>query len=245
MRLSISEMAKLCSVSVRTLHYYDAIGLLTPMEVAESGYRYYGEDAAARLQQILFYRELGFSLKEIGPLLSAPGEETQEAMKGQRHLLELKRDRLDRLLVLLNAVMKGEKPMDFSVFDTKELEEAKAAYAAEAEARWGKTQAWAQSKTRMAAYTEADRAKLDEQSNEIFRRFAALRGAAPASSEVQAAVDDWQNFITDHWYDCTEEILQGLGKMYTADERFRKNLDRFGPGTADLMSAAIAAHIEK
>ena len=243
MRRTVSEMARLCSVSVRTLHYYDSIGLLRPMEVTESGYRYYGEEAVFTLQRILFYRELGFSLREIRTLLSAPDD--QEALEAQSRLLRLKRDRLDRLLKLLDAARKGEKRMDFSVFDTKELEEAKAAYAKEAEARWGNTQAWVQSQAREKTYSKEDQKELEAQSEEIFRRFAGLRGSDPASPEVQAAVEDWQRFITDHWYDCTDEILKGLGVMYTADERFRKNLDRFGPGTAELMSAAIAARCGK
>jgi len=241
MRLSIGEMADLSGVSVRTLHYYDAIGLLRPEIVTGTGYRYYGAASAARMQQILFYRELEFPLKDIRVLLSDPRYDKREALRNQQHLLRLKRDRLDRLLELLEANLKGEKTMEFKEFDSSELDMARETYAAEAKARWGDTEAWKESQRRMEKVTSSEREAATEEMNGVFRRFAALAGRDPASPEVQEAVDCWQAFITKHYYPCTDEILAGLGQMYTADERFRENLDRFGPGTAQLMSDAIAA----
>jgi len=242
MRLSVSEMAKLTGVSVRTLHYYDQIGLLCPETAADSGYRWYGEADVERMQQILFYRELDFPLKDIQMILADPRYDRQEALRHQRHLLQLKRERLDRLLELLEANLKGEQTMEFKGFDAAELENARRQYADEAKARWGDTAAWQESQRRTADGDTAGFADQAEAMNDIFRRAAALRDTAPDSPEAQALVREWQDFISSHYYDCTREILAGLGQMYTADERFQKNIDRFGAGTAAFLSAAIAAY---
>lgn len=236
MRLSISEMAKLTGVSIRTLHYYDQIGLLCPETAVDSGYRWYGKADVERMQQILFYRELDFPLKDIQMILADPQYDRQEALRRQRHLLQLKRERLDRLLELLEANLKGEQTMEFREFNAAELEDTRRRYAEEAKARWGDTDAWRQSQERADT---ADFAAQAEGMNEIFRRAAALRNTDPASPAAQALVREWQAFISAHYYDCTKEILAGLGQVYTGDERFQKNLDRFGEGTAAFLSAAI------
>lgn len=242
MRLSVSEMAKLTGVSVRTLHYYDQIGLLCPETAADSGYRWYGEADVERMQQILFYRELDFPLKDIQMILADPRYDRQEALRHQRQLLQLKRERLDRLLELLEANLKGEQTMEFKGFDAAELENARRQYADEAKARWGDTAAWRESQRRTADGDITGFADQAEAMNDIFRRAAALRDTAPDSPEAQALVREWQDFISSHYYDCTREILAGLGQMYTADERLQKNIDRFGAGTAAFLSAAIAAY---
>jgi DNA-binding transcriptional MerR regulator len=243
MRLSISEMAELSGVSVRTLHYYDQIGLLRPDEVSEeNGYRWYGTEAAKRLQQILFYRELDFPLKEIAEILSASEYDAQEAMRKQQELLLLKRQRLDRLLALLTDNLKGERTMEFSGFSTEELKQKRAEYAAEAKERWGDTAAWQESSQHAAGRSEKENTAMDEKMNECFHRFAAVRYEDPTGEAAHAAVADWQAFLTENYYNCTKEILAGLGQMYSADERFRDNLDRFGQGTAAFMSAAIEAY---
>ena len=240
MRLSISEMAKLTGVSVRTLHYYDHIGLLCPETAADSGYRWYGAADVEKMQQILFYRELDFPLKEIRDILSDPQYDRLEALRRQRQLLLLKRERLDGLLELLDANLKGERTMEFQGFDASELEQARRQYADEAKARWGHTEAWKESQGKTADWDSQA-----EGMNDILRRAAALRQKDPASAEAQALVREWQAFISAHYYQCTDEILAGLGEMYTADERFRQNMDRFGKGTAAFLSAAIKAYCQK
>ena len=237
MRLSVSEVAKLCGVSVRTLHYYDHIGLLCPETAVDSGYRWYGAADVEKMQQILFYRELDFSLKDIRDILADPQYDKQKALRRQRQLLLLKRERLDGLLELLDANLKGERTMEFKGFDAGELEAARRQYADEAKARWGHTDAWKESQVK----TE-DWDTQTEGMNNIFRRAGALRESDPAGAEAQVLVKDWQDFISTHYYACTKEILAGLGEMYTADERFQKNLDRFGEGTAAFLSKAIAAY---
>lgn len=240
MKLSISEMAKLTGVSIRTLHHYDHIGLLCPETAADSGYRWYGAADVERMQQILFYRELDFPLKEIRDILADPQYDKQEALRRQRQLLLLKRKRLDGLLELLDANLKGERTMEFKGFDASELEQARRQYADEAKVRWGHTDAWRESQEKTAD-GDAQAAGM----NDIFRRAAALRQRDPASPEAQALVKEWQDFVSANYYQCTEEILAGLGEMYTADERFQQNLDRFGEGTAAFLSAAIKAYCGK
>ena len=137
MNMQIQEFAKFTGVSVRTLHYYDEIGLLKPASVERStGYRYYDEDSLLRMQEILFYRELDFSLKSIGEILSSPHYDKNEALRKQKQMLTLKKERLERLILAVDGAMKGENVM--SAFDNSKLEQ----YKAEAKAKWGKTEAY-------------------------------------------------------------------------------------------------------
>jgi len=196
-----------------------------------------------RLQRILFYRELDFSLKQIIGLLQT--EDDKSALRGQQHLLTLQRDRLNRLIALLNDCLKGENTMDFTAFDQSELEETKKRYAEEAKKRWGGTAAFAQSEQKAAARTGEENLRLQKEMNAFFDRAAALRDQPPESEAAQNLVEAWRAFLTEHYYDCTLEILQGLGKMYPADERFARSIDRSGPGTALFLSRAIEVYCKK
>ena len=137
MKMQIKEFAEFTGVSVRTLHYYDEIGLLVPAHIDEcTGYRYYDETSLLRMQEILFYRELDFSLKCIGELLSSPNYDKSKALREQKHLLILKKERLERLISAIDGAVKGDNIM--SAFDNSEFEK----YKAEAKERWGKTDAY-------------------------------------------------------------------------------------------------------
>ncbi len=245
MRLSIGALSKLSGVSIRALHHYDQIGLLQPSEVAESGYRYYDDAAIERLWQILFYRELDFPLGDIGEILSSPAFDKNRALKEHLSLLTQKRERLDRLIDLVSNAMKGETNMEFKEFDTSEIDALREQYAEEAKARWGNTEAYRESAWRTAKYSAEDFARIQEQSADLFRDFAALVGVNPSDTRVQALVKRWQTLISESYYFCSDEILESLGQMYVEDERFTKNLDKFGAGTAKLMSDAIAVYCAK
>ncbi len=245
MKRSISETAKLSGVSVRTLHYYDKIGLLSPSCVTGAGYRFYEDAELQRLQQIMFYRELDFSLKEIGQLLSCPNYDENGAFSKQLELLRLKRNRLDGLIALLDARLKGVKTMSFTAFDETELEQTRQRYAAEVKARWGHTDAYQESEKKRSACSEVNLAAMQAGMDAIMQKFAGLADCDPAAAEVQDLVAAWQQFITEHYYVCTNEILAGLGELYTADQRFRENIDRNGMGTAQLMSDAIRIYCMK
>ncbi len=245
--MTVKELATLTSVSVRTLHYYDEIGLLKPSRVdANTGYRYYGDDAVLRMQEILFFRELDFPLKTIAELLASPAYDRAEAIAKQRELLILKRERLDRLINALDEAEKGR--IDFmSAFDNHEYETARDTYAAEVKERWGSTDAYRESQAKTASYSADKWQAVTDGMNTLIAKFAACvqNGTAPDSAEAQALVKEWQAYITDNYYTCTDEILAGLGEMYTADDRFRENIDRHTPGTASFMRDAIRAYCEK
>ena len=245
MRYSIGSLSKLSGVSIRALHHYDKLGLLRPSEVAQSGYRYYDDAAIEKLWQILFFRELDFPLNEIAQILTSPAFDRDRALAEHRNLLMQKRERLDRLITLVSNAMKGETNMEFKPFDTSEIDSLRNQYAEEAKARWGETEAYRESAWRTAKYSAEDFARIQEQSNDLFREFAALVGASPSDERVQALVKRWQTLISESYYFCSDEILEGLGQMYVADERFTKNLDQFGAGTAQFMSDAIAAYCKK
>ncbi len=242
MNMQIKEFAKLTGVTVRTLHYYDEIGLLKPSSVDEqNGYRFYDENCLEQMQEILFYRELDFPLKEIRMILSSPEYDKNMALKGQKRLLMLKKERLERLISALDDAMKGEK-ITMNAFDNTEFEAQREKYAAEAKEKWGET----------AAYKEfAAKNHTREQQNEAFSgmerlisEFAECKngGASSNSEKAQALVKKWQDFITDNFYTCTKEILSGLGEMYATDERFAANIDKHGVGTAEFMRKAIRAY---
>ncbi len=239
MKLSIGQVAKRIGISVRTLHYYDEIGLLHPKGRSESGYRYYNRESLLRLQQILFFRELGFELAQIAEILSKPNYNPIQALKQQRKLLQMKRERLDALIAHVDEILQGGHEMDFRAFDKTELEKKMECYRREAEECYGNTPEFAESERRTKNYSRKDWEEIEQEAEKIFSAFAALRGHSPDEEEVQQLVRQWQAHITKYYYPCTREILNGLGQMYLADSRFREHMDRYGQGTAELISLAI------
>ena len=244
MRMQIREFADFTGVSVRTLHYYDEIGLLKPAYVDEqTGYRFYDEACLERMQEILFYRELDFPLKNICELLSSPGYDKQEALEQQKRLLVLKKERLERLIGALDRAKRGEYVM--TAFENKEYEETRKQYEEEAKKRWGETDAYKEHQEKTKDYSKEKWQDANAGLEEIFKEFALCKaeGATPDSKEALALVQKLQNYITEQYYTCTKEILAGLGKMYVADERFRKNIDKHGEGTAEFVSEAIGKYV--
>lgn len=229
---TVKEVAQITGVSVRTLHHYDAIGLLKPARVTEAGYRLYDDGALARLQTVLLFRQLQFPLKEIKNILDSPNFDPIDALEAQIMLLQLQREHLDDLIRHARQIQKtGVIPMDFRAFDTTEVEK----YAAEAKAKWGKTQAYQEFEQKAkGSQPDADAMMA------IFAEIGANRHLEPASEAVQTLVAKLQQFITANYYTCTKQILRGLGQMYVADERFKANIDRAGgAGTAEFAAKAI------
>lgn len=237
--MKINETAKLAGVTVRTLQYYDKIGLLKPSTVTDAGYRLYSDADMGILQQILFFRELDFPLDEIKSIMSDPDYNQALALTRQKELLLKKRERIDGLIGLLDRTIKGEKNMSFKEFDASEIESAKKKYADEVKERWGGTRAYEQYENKSASYGDKQWNMIEGQGGEILRRFGELRTADPAGAEAQAQVKAWQEHISANYYECTPQILVGLGLMYGGDERFTKYIDQFGEGTAAFMSKAI------
>ena len=242
MKMQIKEFAKFTGVSVRTLHYYDEIGLLRPAEVDKvTGYRFYNEQSLLRMQEILFFRELDFSLKSIGEMLSSPNYDKAKALKEQKRLLELKKERLERLIAAIEDAEKGENVM--KAFDNSEFE----TYKAEAQARWGNTDAYKEHAEKTKNYSKDKWNNVVEEMGAIFGEFALCmkQGVTPDAEESQSLVKKLQDYITENYYTCTKEILAGLGQMYVADERFKKNIDKHADGTAAFVREAIGFYCGK
>ena len=194
MKMQIKEFAQFSGVSVRTLHYYDEIGLLKPSCVDRStGYRYYDETSVLRMQEILFYRELDFPLKSIGEILSDPQYDKNEALRQQRKLLELKKKRLEKLICAIDGAMKGENIM--KAFDNSEFEKHKV----EAKEKWGNTDAYKQHEEKTRDYSKQKWNNLAEGMDQIMTEFALCmrNGAATDSVETQNLVKMLQNYIKD------------------------------------------------
>ena len=240
MKMHIKEFAKLCGVSVRTLHYYDEIGLLKPAFVDEqNGYRFYDEKSLERIQEILFYRELDFPLKSISEILSSPDYDKQKALKEQRKLLILKKERLERIIDALDSAEKGKITMN--AFDNNEFDTARKQYEAEAKERWGKTDAYKEHEQKTASYSKDKWQQVNDGLNAVLAEFAVClqSGQAPDSNEAQSLAKKLQSYITENYYTCDRGILKGLGQMYVADERFKDNIDKHAVGTAQFISEAI------
>lgn len=238
----IGEFAKRSGISIRTLHHYDRIGLLRPVRIDSNGYRWYDEDSADALQQILLYRELDFPLEEIRSLIQGEPDRRQERILHQRELLVLKQQRLRKIQTHLDHLLKGEDIMKFKDFDMTEIEESKKRYNDEAKERWGNTDAYRESSKRTKTYGKAEWAIIQDEYSEILEGFQKHKDLDPSSKELQDLVRRKQEHISRWYYPCSLDILKGLGEMYMADERFRKNLDKSGEGTARIMSLAIAAY---
>ena len=246
MKMQINEFAKLVSVSVRTLHYYDEIGLLKPAFVDEqNGYRFYDEISLERMQEILFYRELDFELKSIAEILSSPDYDKQKALTEQRKLLILKKERLERMIAALDSAEKGKITM--SAFDNSDYETARKQYEAEAKRRWGETAAYKEHAEKTANYTKDKLQEVNDGLMTVLAKFAECMkdGHTTDSDEAQTLVIELQNYITENYYTCTNQILTGLGQMYVADERFKTNIDKNGDGTAEFVGAAIEIYCQK
>ena len=239
MKMQIKEFALLTGVSVRTLHYYDEIGLLRPDEVDEhTGYRYYSEASVLRMQEILFLRELDFSLKSIGEMLSSPNYDKKRALSEQKNLLILKKERLERIISAVDDAMRGENVM--KAFDASEFEK----YKDEAKEKWGSTEAYKEHSEKTKGYSKDKWNSLADRMNDIMAEFSVCmkNGEEPASDAAQSLVKELQKHICDDYYNCTNEILAGLGQMYVADERFKKNIDKNGDGTAQFICEAIEVY---
>lgn len=245
MELKVNEVAKLAGITVRTLHYYDEIGLLHPSNITEAGYRIYNDDALEKLQQILFFKELDFPLIDIKEIMTNPHYDKTECLYKHKELLLQKRSHIDGLITLVENTIKGEKAMSFKEFDMTEIEENKKKYAAEVKERWGSTDAYKESKDKTEAYDTQKWELLKGEGASILKSFWENRLLSPDSNEAQQLVAQWQNYITTYFYKCSKEILSCLGLMYVGDERFTKNIDQYGEGTAEFMAKAIEIYCAK
>ena len=237
---TVNEVSKLTGVSVRTLHYYDEIGLLEPTDATEAGYRLYGDEALERLQQILLFRELKFSLKEIKEILDSSGFDRNKALRQQIELLKLKRDHLQNLIDFAVGIeLIGVKNIDFTAFDTKKLDE----YARQAKAAWGKTEAYREFEQKNKNITKEDEKKCEKQIMDIFAEFGKIKALEPDSDEAQKQVAKLHKFYDKYFYTCTPQIFQGLANMYDGGGSMTENINRAaGEGTAEFAAGALRVY---
>lgn len=229
---TVKEISRLTGVSVRTLHYYDEINLLKPTKTTDAGYRLYDDTALERLHSILLFRELQFPLGEIKAILDSNGFDKEAALKEQIKLLEMQKNRLDEIIdSARKLLMKGNDNMNFSAFNKSEIDK----YADEAKKKWENTAAYKE-----FAEKHSDSNDKTEEFMQIFAEIGKIKHLEPDSQTVQSMIKKLQNFITENYYTCTDDILKGLGQMYIADERFKNNIDSTGGnGTAEFTAQAI------
>ena len=241
--MTVNEVSKLTGVSIRTLQYYDKIGLLEPSAHTESGYRLYDDTALEMLQQILLFRELEFPLKEIKEILAAPDFDKNKALEQQITLLTMKKEHLENLIQFARGIQSvGVRTMDFSVFDTKKIDE----YAKQAKEQWGTTDAYKEFERKSQGRTKEKEQAVMKQFMQMFVEFGQMKDLPSDSGDVQAQVKKLQDFITEHFYNCTDEILSGLGKMYAAGGEFTTNIDKAGgAGTAEFVADAVEVYCRK
>lgn len=232
MMKTVKEISRLTGVSVRTLHYYDEINLLKPTETTDAGYRLYDDTALERLHSILLFRELQFPLGEIKAILDSNGFDKEAALKEQIKLLEMQKNRLDEIIdSARKLLMKGNDNMNFSAFNKSEIDK----YTDEAKKKWENTAAYKE-----FAEKHSDSDDKTEEFMQIFAEIGKIKHLEPDSQTVQSMIKKLQNFITENYYTCTDDILKGLGQMYIADERFKNNIDcAGGNGTAEFTAQAI------
>lgn len=238
--MTVHEVSEFTGVSIRTLQYYDKIGLLHPASRTKSGYRLYDDTALEKLQQILLFRALEFPLKEIKEILDSPDFDRNRVLEEQIVMLTQKRDYFDRLIAFARGIKTiGGKTLDFSVFDTEKME----AYAEQAKAAWGDTPEYREFEERRKTAAKEDEAELTEKFMGIFYEFGRLRAMEADTKEVQEQVKILQDFITDHFYTCNIKVLAGLGELYTCNESMAANIDYVGgKGTAAFVSQAIRCY---
>lgn len=235
--LTVSEVSKLTGVSIRTLQYYDKIGLLSPAGYTQAGYRLYDDTALETLQQILLFRALEFPLKDIKKIMESSSFDGSKALEQQITLLRLKKEHLENLIDLACGIkMIGVKNMDFSAFNTQQIDE----YAAQAKASWGTTPEYREYEEKSKGRTAEQQKAINIRMMNIFSEFGAIRNEDPASVKAQSLAKKLQNFITEHLYTCSKEILAGLGRMYAGGGDLTASIDKAGgAGTAEFAHRSI------
>ena len=235
--MTVNEVSKLTGVSIRTLQYYDTIRLLPPTEYTEAGYRLYDDSALKRLQQILLFKELEFPLKEIKAIIDAPNFDRDKALSQQIELLTMKKEHLEHLINFARKIKtSGVNKMDFNVFDTTKMDE----YARQAKEQWGQTVEYKEYEEKTNNQSPNTKKVAWKNLMLIFVDFGKMKEKEPGNEEVQLQVKKLQDYISEHFYKCSKEILKGLGKMYASGGEFTENIDKStGSGTAVFAAKAI------
>lgn len=247
MRYTVNQLATLAHVSVRTLHYYDEVGLLKPSYIAKNGYRYYEDKELICLQQILFFRELEFALDDIKRMMSRPNFKVAEALRAQKKLVQLKRTRLDGLVKAidktLRAMSDNEKLEEEEMYDAFKDDDVKQ-YQEEVKERWGSTNAYKESMQRVGKMTKQEMNKMKEDGKKFTQELAGSADKPVESPEAQALIQKHYDGV-NFFYTCPLDVYRNLGKMYVDDTRFTAYYDGFRPGLAVWLRDAIAYYCDQ
>ena len=240
--MTVHEVSRLAGVSIRTLQYYDRIGLLHPAGYTDAGYRLYDDTDLERLRHILLFRELEFPLKDIKAIINSPDFDRSKALEQQIELLKLKKEHIENLMnFALGIKMLGVKQMDFKAFDRSKLDE----YSRRAKELYGNMPEYKEMQEKTKNRTEEDDRILADRFMLFFKEAGEIKDTDPASPEAQDIVKRIQEYITENLYTCSNKILSGLGKMYSGDGEFTKNIDEYGgEGTAEFVDKAIQIYCE-
>jgi MerR family transcriptional regulator, thiopeptide resistance regulator len=243
---TVKQLSSLAGISVRTLHYYDEIGLLKPSSLGENGYRYYGDEALLRLQQILFYRELELGLEEIKHIVASPDFDVSEALRSHRQALRKRMERLSRLINTVDTTilhLKGEKEMSkkqlFAAFSDEEQER----YSQEAEQKYDPAIV-KESNQKWKAYSAADKQRIANEGNAAYEAIVAAIPKGAGSPEAQAGVESWRKHMDYFWTPSLDQ-LTGLADMYSTDARFKANFDKIDPRLAEFMKEAVGIYVKR
>lgn len=243
---TVKQLSNLAGISVRTLHYYDEIGLLKPSSVGENSYRYYGDEALLRLQQILFYRELGLRLNEIKRIVVSPDFDVMRALRTHRLALGKQVERLKRLISTVDNTinhLKGEKEMGKKQLFAAFTEEEEKKYAIEAEQMYDPMIVKASQK-KWKAYTKEDKQRIAEEGDAAYETIAAAIPLGAESPQAQAGVELWHKHM-DYFWTPNLEQLGGLAELYNSDPQFKASFDKIDPRLAEFMQAAVKVYVER
>ena len=240
---TVNEVSRMTGVSIRTLHHYDAIGLLKPTQITDAGYRLYDEETIEKLFLILLFKEIGFPLKEIQSILTAPDFDRNRVLENQIDLLQQKVTYLQNRIQLARGIqLVGIKHMNLKEFDMKKIDD----YAAQAKTLYGKTDAYKEFEKKSANRSKDQENALGNQVMDFFVRLGAMRHMDPGCAEVQAWVKELQAFFTEHYYNCTNPILLSLAESYAGGGSMNENIDNAGgAGTGAFAREAIAIYCKE
>ena len=244
--LTVKQLSKLAGVTPRTLHHYDEIGLLKPTRVGDNGYRYYGDESVLRLQQILFYRELGIPLEEIKQLMGRRDFDVMGALRSHKEALQKQVTRLNRLINTVDNTinhLKGNHTMSDKAYFEGFSEEQQAEYEKEAMQRYDPETVKAASK-KWKEYTAAEKERMGEEANALYRDLLLAIPKGAASPEAQSCVERWRRFIEYFWIPNDEQLV-GLADLYNEDPRFKANFDKIDSRLAEFLREAIKIYVEK
>jgi len=242
---TVKQLSKLAGITPRTLHYYDEIGLLKPSQVGDNGYRYYGEEALLRLQQILLYRELDMPLEAIKEIMGRYDFDVLHALESHKAELRNRIGRMERLITTVDLTiinLKGKNQMSTTQLFEPFSDEQQAEYEKAAMQRYDPETVKTSNK-KWKSYSAAEKQRIADEGNAIYAEILAAIPKGPASSEAQAGVERWRQYMAYFWTP-NEEALLGLADLYNNDPRFKANFDKIDPRLAEFMRETVKVYVK-